>query len=121
MAIFLKSIFLMVLTIYLVGLGFILPEINKTLNTDNQITYTTIDKTLYKQTEDTSNCDCGVLTCVEYSTIYGQLPEGCNNVDMERVTLLSSISDLPLWFNTIFIIIPFIMWLILIVLMFLPV
>lgn len=123
MVVFLKSVFLMLLTVYLVGLGFMLPAINNELNTDNQINYTAINKNLPIQSEANMDCDCGTITCAEYQLIYDRLPEGCNNAvnDNGRVTLISTIAGLPLWFNTIFIVLPFIMWIILIVLMFMPV
>lgn len=90
MAIFLKIMFFGILTVYLVGLGFLLPEMNKILNPDNQINYNSIDKTI---------------------------PQS----DGQKVTLISTIGDLPLWFNTIFVILPFILWIISVIIIFLPV
>ena len=90
MNIFLKSVFFTILTLYLVGIGFLLPSINTILNPNNPITYNSFDKNIEQS---------------------GQA---------QHVTLISTISDLPLWFNVMFIGIPFIMWCIVLVIMFLP-
>lgn len=64
------------IAIYLIGLGFLLPEMNKALSSDNQIEYDTTGSSLTSGTEE--------------------------------FNFVSSIQQLPLWFNTIFIVIPFI-------------
>lgn len=121
MAIFLKIIFFAVLTIYLVGLGFLLPAINDELNVDNKINYTTIDKQFSVSSSDNLDCDCGTITCNEYIFIHGELPSDCTSASAEKMTIVSTIKDLPIWFNAIFILLPFIMWVTVGVLMFLPV
>ena len=87
-----RTILIIVLTIYLVGLGFLIPAVNNA-----------IVKESAKNIIHTTNSTSSILTG-----------------NSEHFNLITSIVELPLWFNTIFIIIPFAILLILIALAVIP-
>lgn len=82
-----RMIIFIVVTIYLVGLGFLIPAINKDIN-QNKITYDSTGKAISTGTQ--------------------------------QFNFITSITSLPIWFNIIAIVIPFIIWGLLLITFFLP-
>lgn len=84
-----RVLLLIVLSVYLVGLGFLLPSINTILPSDEQ----KID--------------------------FGSNDYSVSHTDTS-FTLVNSISDLPTWFNWLFIILPSIIWVLVLATLFFP-
>ena len=111
------------ITIYLIGLGFFLSAMSE----DISIKYHAEDKSLSAITGATASssgqCDCGTLTCSEYALIHGTdardslcaSQEQLNNTILGR--MVTSIESLPLWANTLLIIIPAILWILTLILL----
>jgi hypothetical protein len=102
-----------VLTIYLIGLGFFLSA----MSDDIAIKYSSEEKGVpSKYSGASGTCDCGTLTCTEYALIHGNDAMNSLCSSQEQVNnsvfgnMVVSIESLPLWANTLLIIIPALLW-----------
>lgn len=82
-----RMIIFILIGVYLVGLGFLIPTINKTIG-DNAVSYKNESQQITDNTQE--------------------------------FTFITSITSLPLWFNTIFIIIPFVIFILIGITLFFP-